>query len=891
MDNNMILKKIIDVLKNSTQYNISIENSMIFLLGNKYESQEEIALSPSQLYNIAIGKEMPSQTILALLANSDDWTTERLWPFYCRVSDDLTVDQAQKFTEEITVLYNQYFPTQPPNNDFSKMIESLIRLYFFNSTEEILFKKYTQAVCPHYIPWLQKTRSLKSLIQCENIIYINGLPGTGKKQLVSYFISQEQYNPYNVAWINITSADLGIKEALAKTDLFLTTQKLSLEDKLSLLKEKGDHALLLINVPYIKSEDFSFIDQYLIPTRIKCIIITRSNCIGKNRTVLNLDRWPVSILKKIFQSLFSYKFFTEKEFNLFCSKICFNPLAVSLVAKMLQNAIKNKTKEESEQLKKMLIDYKTWIWKETNLPKIHSPYKSSGTKTGVYITAILKRMLNDLPDSVLSNGMSEIALWCRYPILLKYLQKICKKGAIESALNYNLLQFYDSEKAFVSMPSLIAEIILDRKPLYFSDYEFALRNVLCRISVGETLPSDFSSIYQTILNVIYYFQPNTTMLKTRPSEPDYAAYNKWNTFLLDIISYFCALGNTVMANELINDLYLATDYKKAKNEIMNSIQELKKRALFLTLQCTKGVHPSTILQDINELQNKLGLFRCKKLNLTKYTYLDFYILEQQMNNIFGIALEQIIVLEHEYTDNMIVSRQPLTPSNSYIITLLKNINIVEHYHINTNYDVNATYYYRMMITYYILALYNQPNVDYITCADNYYRCVVNHQMISSELKFRASIHRMHYILVWNYVNYIYYGLPITYEKYRTFSFQYGQLYRHYNGRIHNNISMQAFYCVTAYYINLLVIPCPFKTCSYYTLYMIKQVIKDYDNFVLKQSTVSTDEQKEVLKLFQDTEFLLKTLSIPYETDSIDDLPFYPVFDYMDSTYLTDIWIS
>ena len=42
MDNNMILKKIIDVLKNSTQYNISIENSMIFLLGNKYESQEEI---------------------------------------------------------------------------------------------------------------------------------------------------------------------------------------------------------------------------------------------------------------------------------------------------------------------------------------------------------------------------------------------------------------------------------------------------------------------------------------------------------------------------------------------------------------------------------------------------------------------------------------------------------------------------------------------------------------------------------------------------------------------------------------------------------------------------------------------------------------------------------
>ena len=289
MDNNTILKKIIEVLKNSTQYNISIENSMIFLLGNKYESQEEITLSPSQLYNIAVGKEMPSQTILALLANSDDWTTERLWPFYYRDSDDLTVDQAQKFTEEITVLYNQYFPTQPPNNDFSKMIESLIRLYFFNSTEEILFKKYTQKVCPHYIPWLQKTRSLKSLIQCENIIYINGLPGTGKKQFVSYFISQEQYNPYNVAWINISSAGLGIKEALAKTDIFLTTQKLSLEDKLSLLKEKGDHALLLINVPYIKSEDFSFIDQYLIPIRTKCIIITRSNCIGKNRTVLNIS--------------------------------------------------------------------------------------------------------------------------------------------------------------------------------------------------------------------------------------------------------------------------------------------------------------------------------------------------------------------------------------------------------------------------------------------------------------------------------------------------------------------------------------------------------------------------------------------------------------------------
>lgn len=119
----------------------------------------------------------------------------------------------------------------------------------------------------------------------------------------------------------------------------------------------------------------------------------------------------------------------------------------------------------------------------------------------------------------------------------------------------SLLQFNDSEEKYVVMPTLIAETILDRAPLYFSDYEPTLRYVLCKISIDEILPSDFSSIYQTIMNVIYYFQPNAAFLKARPSKTDLAAYNNWNTFLLDIITYFYTLGNTVMADELISELY------------------------------------------------------------------------------------------------------------------------------------------------------------------------------------------------------------------------------------------------------------------------------------------------------------------------------------------------
>ena len=446
MSSKNILGKILQILKQSTPYHISTIDCINFLLGNKLEetdlhnsniplhsgkSYAEDSLSETMLQEIASGNRMPSQIILNYFAASDDWSLSRLGPFY-GLGRDLTPSESEKLVVGISALCNEFIPDLHLNN-FSDQIKYLVRLHFFNTTDTVIFPKYTQTTIDYYIPWSEKNDKLRNSLKESNIVFVSGFPGMGKKQLVrhylDYALSHHSYLPYNIAWLDVTSSDSSLKSAFSKSLTFLGNEVTDLNKKCGLLKQKVTPAIVIINCPFLQKEDFDFISQYLEPTKIKYIIITRTP-IDNSRVSVQLAKYDVLVLKRIFSKLLpKSKLFSDDDFKTLCSRVSYNPLAISLIAKMLKKSDSNKRRS----LKAALLDSKTWIWHEKNLPKTHSFYKSSD-KTGVYITAILQRMLSDFPEWFMNSNLSELALWTRYSIPMTYLKTIVDFKTIHTAI-------------------------------------------------------------------------------------------------------------------------------------------------------------------------------------------------------------------------------------------------------------------------------------------------------------------------------------------------------------------------------------------------------------------------------------------------------------------------
>ncbi len=865
MERKTILKKIIEVLQTSTQNKISVPNSMLFILGDKMDEDylptnslskatvqkdSEAFLSEASLYSYADGERLPSQTVLACLADSNDWSFERLEIFY----DNKKLDKSerQSLTEEIKKLYQQYLGASPASASFSQMIKELIYLYFFNVPNGPLFIKYNQIVCENYIPWPQKIRTLKALLKRENIIFINALPGSGKKQFTKYFIANGDFNPYKVTWLNAAMADASLKDLFTRALVFLTIRDLGLEDKLSLLKKMDATALVVISVPYIHPEDLDFIDKLLVPSNIKFIILTRSKLEGSNRAVLSLDKCPVSILKKIFTSIFSDKFFTEKEFLRFCSKIDFNPLAVSLVAKTLSSFIKSKTGKDIYRFKTALLDHKTWIWKEKRLPKIHSAYKTPTSKPGVSLTSIFHRMLNDLPIPLRSKDMAELALWCRYQIPLNFLLQICPQNTIDSAIEYSLLQYYDPEKHLVFMPAFLAETLLNKETLLFSDYDSKLREIMRYFSLGQEQPMDFSSIYNALNNVLYYFQYDCIKLKTRPSKTAYALFVSWNIFLLDIITYYSSTGNNKFAQDLLENLYISINHMNQKKEKLTHGQKAIQKAAELNLLCANGSDSDSIQEDLDKLIGQLQSITFAKDS----SPLDMMILSGQISTICYNTLERQIFSLYTHAKNLIDIGTPLSPYDTYVINFLEHVKTFSYNEFSTN------CYYTTMHYHYILALYNYDHPSkYIAQGNTYYQYTMEDMTLSWDIKFRASLHRFFHILMQSYAKYMYHSVLPTLNDYENFAQDYTHLYQDYEGRIHSNINNQLFFTITNLYLPILLIPIPYTTCTLELLSVLDHALDIIGIFIAKQSFAQETEKQEALNLLKQSQEALRLLRL------------------------------
>ena len=218
MTDKSIFKKIVEILRNSTDYKISVINSVHYLLGNKLEETDFI-LSETMIQDITSGKRILSQTNFNCLAASDDWSLSRLSYFY-GLDRDLTTSESERLVANISALYTEYFPRSPLNN-FSDQIRALIRLHFFGTADTAIFPKYTQTTIDYYVPWSDKNTELRDSLKESNIVFVSGFPGTGKKQLVrhylDYALSHRSYLPYNIAWLDVTSSDSSLKAAFSKS--------------------------------------------------------------------------------------------------------------------------------------------------------------------------------------------------------------------------------------------------------------------------------------------------------------------------------------------------------------------------------------------------------------------------------------------------------------------------------------------------------------------------------------------------------------------------------------------------------------------------------------------------------------------------------------------------
>lgn len=838
MKNKPLLKKIIEILQQASDHKLSNENLMFFLFGDKLD-ESDTSVSKSMLYSIINQQRSPSESLLASIVDSTDWGHQRLNYFFAY---SLTSAQFENLENNIKNLYGEYFPGST-GTTFNQMIKNLLFLHFFNLKNEPPFVKYSGTSCSNYVNWEQKERTLKSLLKNNRIAYINGLPGTGKKEFVKNFIWSQNLNPYNVAWLYTPPQNSSIKTSFEKSSLFLSTKTLTLKEKLHLLQKKSSDSLLIIEQPYLQHQDFIFIDKLLSTTKIKYIIITRSRLIDGKRAVLTFEHYPVSVLKEIFAKIFPDNFFTKKDFETFCGIINYNPLVTTLIAKTLLSYSKLKETSQLLDLKKMLLDHRTWIWQEHNLPKIHSSYKKPLKKTGVPVTSILHRILNDLPETLPHTALAEMALWCRYQIPIFFLQKILGKNIIESALHYSVLQNYDSDGKYVIMPIFLAETVLNKYPIFFFDYEPKLRMVMEIFSIGQTQTMEFSCIYNAVNNSLYYFQYHAIKLKTRPSKKDFSNFTSWNKFLLDIISYYSNLGNSTLAKNLFEELYVSLNHLNKRSRTLTPVQCVIRETARQNLLCSCGSSHPAILKQLDDLILKYEKIYSQLPRNKDYKQLDLITLSGQISSIYNISLENQLGFIYSHTKSLIDKRLSVSISDTYIVKFLSITGNVCFYLSSEDYN------YSMMHYYYLLSLYNHEKPEiYISQGEDYYQRIQNSSILSFDTKLRASFHRFFHILMQSYLRLIYYKRPPLFNDYMNFALDYKQLYQRYNHKIQSNINNQLLFTITNLYLMLLQVPLPYATCPLDIFPVLENTLDSLDDFLNNQSTAQESEKKQALAL-------------------------------------------
>lgn len=314
-----------------------IINIIEFLLGEKlsHDDDDELGWTSQYIIKLYNGECFPGSEALSELETSSDWSFQRLTLYCPTINDNIK----PLLTQDIRNIYKRYLPDSSVDLAFDVMIMFLVYYHFFCTCDTAYlfspfpFDRKRLRTCSSYISWDKKEKEFSQLLANNHLLFLTGQPASGKKQLVKHCL-RTKYQHLDMFWLD------------AQTDIPLAQQICNIKFRcgdveynkaLEILKAKPSSSLLVICLPFIRNEDYLFIDKYLRDIELSILIITNTPNIPECYTSINTDHRPVKYLKKIYDSFNPVHSFSNRQFNRLCNIISYNPFVIELLAKTLSS--------------------------------------------------------------------------------------------------------------------------------------------------------------------------------------------------------------------------------------------------------------------------------------------------------------------------------------------------------------------------------------------------------------------------------------------------------------------------------------------------------------------------------------------------------------------------
>lgn len=845
MTKQTILKELTDCLlkyHSASTIGIATKDIVRFLLGEKItaDNGDDLSFSDSQIMKIYNGERSLSSESLSKLEASTDWSLQRLSSFCPTINNE----SKTLLIQDVQDIYKKHFPDSSTNNlDFNIMIRYLIIYHFFDTDETgylfstFPFNKKGLQTCRTYISWPEKEDELYHLLINNQLVFLTGQPASGKRQLVKYCLQTQCQYP-DLFWLTI-QADSSLAQQI--NNIEFRCGETEYNEVLEILKLKTSSSLLVIYLPLIKDEDYSFIDNYLTDMKITILIITNTILIPDQYVSINIDHRPLKYLKQLYTSFDPVASLSDNEFERLCNVVSFNPLVIELLAKALSNQ-KCPSKDDSSKLIKTndffhdLFDSSSWYIDEHNLPKIHSLYHDNGKKPALKINHFIEKILNHYDKEFLITTGSELSIYAKNEISISDLEKYISTPDISKAIKIGLLQYTGTTKSTVKMPSIIADIIWQKYPINYKDYKERIFRYLYEISLGQTRTISYHSLYDHILTMIYRFHFQITKMKSRNNKTSKDSFIEWNHILCELILYFIKLGNTHAAEKILSRLYIYRS-KTGNNEYTaHSLQSLERKIFELHIEFAENISPLETLNKVMQVAQELPMEKIQR-NSEKYCSEYFSLFEKFYDFITSIIdtllLKQFMMFTESFSDSF----------QNYIFYTTKTLeNFIINYPAKEGNDIY--YYYKILYHYQITYYYhtkNTINSDYL----------LRRISEDSPLKFKAKLWTLYYKLLKEVMLSQLGYLSLDPELLDSIICDYRLLLKEFHHKVTSFNTSTLFYYLTIL-IDLLLPP------NYlYTFKLIRSILEEAYNSITNQILLSEEDKSKLLKLLKQAEFYSK----------------------------------
>lgn len=814
-----LLQRLVETIKKSADCTISRVCCMIYLLGEKIENNY---FSDTALYKIYAGETSLSNTHLKDLAKSKDWSFQRLeiclisGTEKVRINQQLLIDELYKIADEYHI---------HTTSDISSMVKPLVHLYFFGMPDSrLLFPAYNKRGCDNYVSWPSMEQKILDSLKTKQLLFLVGNPATGKKQLLISQLNKYTHFSYpDVFWLDsFDGIDLPLEKRITKISFFGYHATLPLNTILEFLKQKPATSVLVIDMPSIKQEDLSFIDNYLTVLRMRIIIITRCHTIPDTYKVINIACPPVENLSRIFRQINNTNDLSDNDLKRLFDIVDHNPYIVTLIAKGMAKSKSSLSKEE-------LLDDTKWIWYKTTLPKLHSSYPNPSDKSAQKLHTLICRILSVYPSNYLYDHASELSIWTKHPLKQSSLEKYFGHNVISQAIAYGILLYFDKDNTKLFMPRIIADAIWKQFPINYTDYRTKIFEFLSIIETGKPSILPYEDLYQIIFNMALRFHFQTTIMPSRIDSKSKNIFQEWNNTLTEIIEHYMQLGNWKFAQETLPYLYTSETKRGtiiAPTKSQQYIQQLLQAQTQYMQSDNFYVALGEIIHTLTDWKNYYDSLS-KSAGSKEETYILYLaqlIIQDLTDHIISIELK---AAAHYWTGD------PLFDYNIF----QKNILVLQKcsaHLISSNFSSG---YYSMSACHFLAAIYSgYGGLCHTASCPN--RLLLN-KTLSPELHFKSECLCFYYRLFIFYIELAQEIIKDPNDAFRAFAQEYNLLYTKFHENMWSYNASYLFYSCTI----LLQLFLPQQEFSE-THRNLTKSMEMYKSFNTKQLSLSEEQAKE-----------------------------------------------